>query len=280
MSGDQVILFGITLDQLVSLGLQVIGAIAILIAGWIVSSWGARIVRKSLDRSPRFDRTIGLVFAQVTRWAVLLLTLVAVLQQFGVPIASFVAVLGAAGLAIGLALQGALSNVASGVMLLGLRPFKVGDAVEIAGTVGLVDEIGLLTTKLHTFDNIGIHIPNSSIWGQPIKNLSEFDTRRLEMTFGISYSDDIGKAITLIQGIIEADERVLKEPAVRIGVTNLGDSSVDLLVWVWVKRVQLLDLRLDMTRKVKETFDAEGISIPFPQRDVHLFHQSTTSQAN
>jgi small conductance mechanosensitive channel len=280
MSGEQVILFGITLDQLVALGLQVMGAIAILIAGWIVSGWAARIVRQGLDRSPRFDRTIGLVFAQVTRWAVLLLTFVAVLQQFGVPVASLVAVLGAAGLAIGLALQGALSNVASGVMLLGLRPFKVGDAVEIAGTMGLVDEIGLLTTKLHTFDNVGVHIPNSSIWGQPIKNLSEFDTRRLEMTFGIGYSDDIGRAIGVIQRIIDADERILADPAVRIGVTNLGDSSVDILVWVWVKRVQLLDLRLDMTRRIKEAFDAEGITIPFPQHDVHFFPQGGSSQVN
>lgn len=274
MSGEQVVLFGIALEQLISLGLQVIGAIAILIAGAIVSRWAARIVRKSIDRSPRFDRTIGLVLAQVARWTVLILTLVAVLQQFGVPVASFVAVLGAAGLAIGLALQGTLSNVASGVMLLALRPFKVGDAVEIAGTVGLVDEIGLLTTKLHTFDNIGIHIPNSSIWGQAIKNLSEFDTRRLELTFGISYSDDIGKAIGVIHSLIEADPRILKEPAVRVGVTNLGDSSVDILVWVWVKRVELLDVRLELTRKVKEAFDAAGISIPFPQRDVHLFHHN------
>lgn len=280
MSGEQVILFGITLDQLVALGLQVMGAIAILIAGWIISSWAARIVRRGLDRSPRFDRTIGLVFAQVTRWAVLILTIVAVLQQFGVPVASFVAVLGAAGLAIGLALQGALSNVASGVMLLGLRPFRVGDAVEIAGTMGLVDEIGLLTTKLHTFDNIGVHIPNSSIWGQPIKNLTEFDTRRLELTFGIGYSDDIGRAIGVIQRIIDSDERVLEEPAVRIGVTNLGDSSVDILVWVWVKRVNFLDLKLDMIRNVKEAFDAAGISIPFPQRDVHFFPQERTGQVN
>ena len=265
-------IFGVAIDvdRLLTLGLNVVGALSILIIGLIVSNWAAGFVRRTVERSPKFDKTLGFVFAQLTRWVVLAFTLVAVLNKFGVQTTSIVALLGAAGLAVGLALQGTLSNIASGVMLLGLRPFKVGDFVEIGGTLGVVDEIGLFTTRMHTPDNIGVHMPNSSVWGQQIKNYAQHKTRRIDLTFGIGYSDDIGHAIAVIRSILDGEERVLQEPEYRVGVSALGDSSVDILVWPWVKSEDFLDVKLDLIRAVKERFDAEGISIPFPQRDLHI----------
>lgn len=267
---NEAIFLGLTLNQLVTTGLNVLGAIAILIGGWLIANWVSKLMRRGVEKNPRFDKTLGILFAQLARWGILIFTFIAVLNRFGVQTTQFVALLGAAGLAIGLALQGALSNVAAGVMLLGLRPFKVGDAVEISGTSGVVDEIGLFSTKMHTFDNIAIHIPNSSIIGTEIKNMSQNPTRRIDLTFGIGYSDDIGKAISIIQQELESDERILAEPAYRIGVTELADSSVNLLVWPWVKREDFLDVKLDLIRRLKERFDAEGINIPFPQRDLHI----------
>ena len=275
-------LFGlaINIDQLLAVGLNLIGAFSILILGVIASGWLAGFVRRSVERSPRFDKTLGFVFANIARWAVLAFTIVAVLNRFGIQTTSIVALLGAAGLAIGLALQGTLSNIASGVMLLGLRPFKVGDFVEIGGTSGIVDEIGLFTTKMHTPDNLGIHMPNSSIWGQQIKNFAQHPTRRIDLVFGIGYTDDIGHAIDVIKDVLEADERILSEPAYRVGVTALGESSVNLLVWPWVNRADFLDVKLDLLRTIKERFDAEGISIPFPQRDVHVYQDEPFKHVN
>lgn len=275
--------FTVDVDQLVAVGLNLVGAFSILILGLIASSWLAGVVRRNVERSPKFDKTLGFVLAQLARWAVIAFTIVAVLNRFGVQTTSIVAILGAAGLAIGLALQGTLSNIASGVMLLGLRPFKVGDFVEIGGTTGIVDEIGLFTTKMHTPDNVGVHMPNSSVWGAEVKNYAQFSTRRVDLVFGISYGDDIGQAITLIKDILDSDERILEEPAYRVGVTALGDSSVNILVWPWVERINYLDVKLDLNRAIKERFDAEGITIPFPQRDVHVyqnepFKHSATSE--
>ena len=269
-SSNEVVFFGLTLEQVSSFALNILGAISILILGWIVSAWAARFVRRMVDRSTKLDRTLGLVFAALARWAILAFTIVAVLGQFGVETTSIVALLGAAGLAIGLALQGTLSNIAAGVMLLALRPFKVGDAVEIGGTSGIIDELGLFSTQMHTFDNVAIYMPNSRIWGAEVRNMSRNPTRRLDLVYGIGYGDDIGKATDIIKGILEADERVLAEPEYVIGVDSLGDSSVNLIVRPWVERTEYLNLKLDLNRTIKEAFDANGISIPFPQRDVHV----------
>lgn len=270
MEASETVFLGLTLGRVTELGLSVLGATVILILGWTVSSWVAGLIRRTIERHVRFDRTLGLLFAQLARWSILAFTIVAVLGRFGVQTTSIVALLGAAGLAVGLALQGTLSNIASGVMLLALRPFRVGDAVEVGGTSGVVDEIGLFTTRMHTFDNVAVFMPNSSVWGNEIKNMSQNDTRRLELVFGIGYSDDIGKAMSVLRQILEGDERVLAEPPFRIGVSELADNSVNLLVWPWVRREHYLDVKLDITREVKERFDAEGISFPFPQRELHL----------
>ena len=270
MEASETVFLGLTLGRVTELGLSVLGATVILILGWTVSSWVAGLIRRTIERHARFDRTLGLLFAQLARWSILAFTIVAVLGRFGVQTTSIVALLGAAGLAVGLALQGTLSNIASGVMLLALRPFRVGDAVEVGGTSGVVDEIGLFTTRMHTFDNVAVFMPNSSVWGNEIKNMSQNDTRRLELVVGIGYSDDISKAMSVLRQILEGDERVLAEPTYRIGVSELADNSVNLLVWPWVRREHYLDVKLDITREVKERFDAEGISFPFPQRELHL----------
>lgn len=255
-------------------GLNVIGAILILIAGYIIAGWASKRVVKKAGQSNNIDDTLVPILGQITRIFIIIVTILAVLNQFGVETTSIVAVLGASALAVGLALQGTLSNIAAGVMLLMLRPFKVGDAVSVGGTMGVVDAINLFTTEMHTFDNIGVSMPNSKVWGAEIQNLNRYDTRRVDMEFGIGYSDDMDKAIRIIKEILDEDERVHKEPAPLIAISNLGDSSVDIRVRPWTDRSNVWPLRYDITKKVKEQFDANGVSIPFPQRDVHLFKQN------
>ena len=255
-------------------GLSVLGAILILILGYVVAGWAARKVKNATSKADKVDDTLIPVLAQTTRILILIITLLAVLGQFGVETTSVVAILGAAGLAVGLALQGTLSNIAAGMMLLVLRPFKVGDAVNIGGTFAVVDAIGLFTTEMHSFDNIGIVMPNSRVWGNEIQNLSKFETRRVDMEFGISYGDDMDKAMKLIWEVLNEDERVMEEPAPLVAVANLGDSSVDIRVRPWTETKNVWPLRYDITKRVKEKFDANGVSIPFPQRDVHLFQKA------
>lgn len=255
-------------------GLSVIGAILILIAGYLVANWASKKVKTNASKSSAIDDTLVPIFAQTTRVLIIIVTILAVLGQFGVQTTSIVAVLGASALAVGLALQGTLSNVAAGVMLLILRPFKIGDAVSIGSTMGVVDSIGLFTTEMHSFDNIGISMPNSKVWGAEIQNLNRFDTRRVDMEFGIGYGDDMDKAMKIIKEILDGDDRVLQDPEPLIAISNLGDSSVDIRVRPWTHRSNVWPLRYDITKKVKENFDANGISIPFPQRDVHLFKEN------
>ena len=208
----------------VEYGLSVIGALLILFIGWTVAGWASKKVVKKATISKKIDETLIPILGQTVRILLLLVTVLAVLNQFGVETASVIAVLGASALAIGLALQGTLSNVAAGAMLLILRPFKVGDAVIIGGTTGVVDSIGLFTTEMHTFDNIGVSMPNSRVWGNEIQNLNQFETRRVDMEFGISYDDDMDKAIKIIKNILNADKRVLPEPEPLLAIGNLGDS--------------------------------------------------------
>lgn len=252
------------------LGVNVVAAVAILVVGWIVAGWAGRMVQKSTERNERFDRTLATIFARVVRWGILAFTIVAVLGRFGVQTTSLVALLGAAGLAIGLALQGALSNVAAGVMILGLRPFRLGDAVDIGGTLGTVEDIGLFSTRLKTFDGVVVHQPNSNIWGAEIKNYSQAELRRVDVPVGIGYGDDVAKAMEIAQGVLDAEERILDEPATLIAVDSLGDNAVNLLVRGWTKPADFLATKLDLTRQIKLAFDEAGIGIPFPQRDLHL----------
>lgn len=265
------------LPILTEYGLQVIGALVILILGWVASNWFSRRVEKLTRRSERIDNTLGPVFVKTTRIFVLVITVLVVLNQFGIETASIIAVLGTIGLAIGLALQGTLSNIASGIMLLVLRPFEVGDTVDIGGTQGIVEEIGLFVTEMNSFDNIAITMPNSKVWGNKIENFTRNDTRRVDMEIGIHYDDNVEVAMELIKEELNADDRVLPEPKPLVAVGNLADSAVIIRVRPWTKTENLWPLRYDLFKKIKDRFDKEGITIPYPQRDIHI-HQNPNTE--
>lgn len=260
----------VLIETIAAYGLNVVGAIAILVAGWIAGGWARRVVANALKKTGKIDQMIQEFLANAVRYAILIFTLLAVLSRFGIETTSFIAILGATGLAIGLAMQGALSNVAAGVMILFFRPFKVGDFIEGAGQSGTVKSVSLFLTYLNTPDNVEIILPNTQLWNAAIKNYSFNSSRRLDLMFGIGYGDDIDKAIGLIGEIIGSDERCQKDPEPLIVVGNLGDNSVDIIVRVWCKSGDYWDLKWHMLKTVKQTFDKEGISIPYPQRDVHL----------
>ena len=267
-SGKQII------EQITTLiatyGLDVVAAVVILVVGWVAAGWAKRAVVKALSKSSRIDDTLRLFFGDLTRYVVIIFTVFAVLDQFGIQTASVLAVFGAGALAIGLAMQGTLSNVAAGVMLLIFRPFKVGDFVEAAGLAGTVKSVNLFVTELATPDNVQILAPNAQIWGSSVKNYSHNPTRRIDIVIGISYDDNIAKASESCMAEATADERILKDPAPMVAVNDLADSSVNLVVRFWCNSGDYWPLRFDMTRKLKERMDADGFTIPFPQRDVHL----------
>lgn len=253
----------------ITYGARALGAALILVAGWAVARIAARAVRRALERGSGVDRTLVPVAAQLARYGVIAITLVAVLAQFGVQTASIVAVLGAAGLAVGLALQGTLGNVAAGIMLLFLRPFSADEVVEIGGLTARVEEVGIFVTRLRRLDGVPVSVPNGQIWGQEIKNFSRTPVRRIELKVGIGYGDDIGKALRVAREVLDADPRVVADPEPLVAVGDLGDSSVNLLIWPWTKNDDWWATKLDLTRALKERFDSEGITIPFPQRAVH-----------
>lgn len=248
--------------------LKVVGALLVLIIGLRIAGWLAGLVRKRTMNRPGVDQTLANFFASLVRWFLTAAVIIATLQVFGVQATSFVAVLGALTLAIGLSLQGALGNIASGVMIMLFRPYKMGDFVEISGQSGTVKDINLFQTILSTVDNVKIIIPNTEAIDGVIKNYSGFATRRCDITFGIDYDDDMEKAIAIIRSLAESDERVMKDPEPFVKVVNLGDSSVDIQARLWCNASDLWDLKFHMTKAVKAEFDQQGISIPFPHRTV------------
>lgn len=249
-------------------GLDVIGAIIILLVGYILSKRVPLTLIKIMNKKG-IDPTVSNFLRSLARFTILAMTIIFVLSQFGVQTASLVAIFGAAGLAIGLALQGTLSNVAGGVMLLIFRPMRVGDFVETAGYAGTIKTIGLFTTEMATPDNIQIIIPNGSVWGSAVSNYSFHPTRRMDLVIGIAYEDDIDKAQAVIKKVILADEKSYKDPAPVIEVVELADSSVNFTVRVWCDNGDYFPLKFALTKAIKQTFDKEGISIPFPQSVVH-----------
>lgn len=251
-------------------GLDVIGAVIILIAGWIGAGWAQRAVSRTLAKTDKVDAMLRGFFASVVRYFVIVFTVLAVLAQFGIETTSLIAVFGAAGLAVGLALQGALSDLAAGVMLLLFRPFKIGDYIDAGGIAGTVKTVGLFLTEMATPDNVQILVPNSKIWGAPISNFSHHATRRVDLVMGIAYGDSIDKAMEAVHAVIGADPRTHDDPAPMVVVGALADSSVNLTVRLWCDAADYWPLRFDLTKALKERFDAEGLTIPFPQRDVHL----------
>ncbi len=257
-------------ETLVAWGLNFLGAVAILVVGWYLSGWVSKIVGRAVTNSPNVDTTLKPLASSLTRYVILAITLMATLARFGVQTASLVALLGAAGLAIGLALQGTLSNVASGVMLLVLRPFEVGDYIEVGGQGGTVLEITLFTTQLSTPNNIFVSLPNSSVFNAAIVNYNRHETRRIDLTVGIGYGDDVDQALAVALEVISADERVLAEPAPVTAVRALGESSVDLAVRGFTRTDDYWPTLFELHRNIKKRFDAEGIEIPFPQRALTL----------
>lgn len=257
-------------ENVATYGLDVFGAIVILIIGLMVAGWAQRTTRRALSKVSRLDETLRVFFASIVKYVIIIFVVLAVLNQFGVQTASLIALLGAAGLAIGLAMQGTLSNVAAGVMLLIFRPFKVGDYIDAGGQAGTVRELGLFTTEMNTPDNVRIIVPNGSVWGSAIKNFSFNPTRRVDLVIGIAYDDDINTAMGSISSVIAGDDRAHADPAPLIAVTELADSSVNLVIRAWCDAGNYWPLKFDLTKAIKERLDADGITIPFPQRDVHI----------
>ncbi len=255
-------------------GLKIVGAVVVLIIGRMAAGIIRSNVRKAMVKA-EVDATLIPFVASLVYYVVLAVVIIAVLSLFGIQTTSLIAVLGAAGLAVGLALQGTLSNFAAGVMLLMFRPFKVGDFVEIGGIAGSVVAVKIFSTVIKTGDNIMITVPNSQVWGGTIKNYNGFDTRRIDLVMGIDYGDDIQVAMDTIGRIVNADERVLADPVPLIAVANLGDSSVEIVVRPWVKGADYWGVRFDLTRQLKEGLEAAGCSFPFPQQDVHMHQMST-----
>jgi small conductance mechanosensitive channel len=260
---DQLIIFATTY------GLKIIGAVLILIIGRIVAGIARKIVHKILRKSD-IDEAIIKFVASLTFVLIIVFAVIAALAKFGVQTASFVAVLGAAGFAVGFALQGSLANFAAGVMILIFRPFGVGDFIDAAGVSGVVKEIGIFNSVLSTVDNIKVVVPNGKLSGDVIKNFSGYDIRRVDLVIGIGYRSSIAKAYDTIDKILKEDQRILQDPAAQIAVSELADSSVNFVVRPWVKKEDYWGVKFDLTRKVKEQFDATGIEIPFPQHVVHM----------
>jgi small conductance mechanosensitive channel len=244
--------------------INAVKALIVLVVGWIAAGMIGGMVRRRINKTPQIDPTLGNFVASMVKWVILAIVLVAVLGIFGIQATSIVAILGAASLAIGLALQGTLSDLAAGVMLVVFRPYKLGQYVDIGGTAGTVKDLNLFVTELVTPDNVQIIVPNGQAWGSIITNYSAHDTRRVDLVFGIDYGDSADAAMQIIEEVAGADDRVLSDPAPWVRVTNLGDSSVDLTARIWCNAADYWELKFQLTKAVKEAFDAKGISIPYP----------------
>ena len=250
-------------------GLKVIAAIAIFIIG----RWIAKLVRRGVMRMmerAKVDATIIGFVSNIAYITLLAFVVIAALGQLGIQTTSFIAILGAAGLAIGLALQGSLANFAAGFLMIIFRPFKVGDFIEGAGVAGVVEEMQIFTTTLKTGDNKIIIVPNAKLSGDNIINYSARETRRVDMTVGVAYDADLSKVKEVLNDIISKEERILADPAPQVAVAELADSSVNFIVRVWTSTSDYWGVKFAVTETVKNRFDAEGIGIPFPQRDIHI----------
>ena len=260
-------------ELVVLYGLKAFAAIVIFVVGRWVAMAMRKLVRRLMQRA-EIDETINSFVGNLVYVALLVFVVIAALSQLGIQTTSFIAILGAAGLAVGLALQGSLANFAAGFLMVIFRPFRVGDYIEGGGVAGTVEEIQIFTTTLKTPDNKTVIVPNAKMTGDNIINWSTKGTRRVDLRFGIGYGDDIDKAKQTIAAVLAEDDRILPDPPIQIALVELGDSSVDFVVRPWVKSEHYWSVYFDTTEKVKKAFDANGISIPFPQRDVHLYQHT------
>ena len=254
-------------------GINILIAIAIFYVGKFVVRMVVRGLRKVMQRQ-EVDKTLETFVCNLVRIALMVMVVIAAIGALGIQTTSFIAIFGAAGLAVGLALQGSLSNFASGVLIVLFRPYRVGDFIEAAGIAGSVEGVQILTTILKTGDNKQIIVPNSQIMGSIITNYSSNETRRIDMVVGVSYDDNLDQVRSTLEELIAAEERIMKDPACMIAVSELADSSVNFVVRPWVKTSDYWAVRFDLTEAIKKRFDKEGISFPFPQREVHVINKA------
>lgn len=250
--------------------INIVMALAIFVIGRMIVGILTGMLRKAFKKSG-MDDTLSGFLCKIANILMILVVIMAALGKLGINTTSFVAILGAAGLAVGLALQGSLANFASGVMIIFFRPYKVGDFIEAGGTKGIVEEISIFNTNMRTPQNQVVIVPNGQITGGTIVNYSVKETRRIDLTMGVSYNDDLKLAKETILNALNSDERILKDPEAIVGVMNLGASSVDIVVWFWVKSPDFLMTKMDLTERLKTDLEAAGCSIPYPQSDVHMF---------
>jgi small conductance mechanosensitive channel len=260
---------GIDSTTVVTLGKNIVIALLIFYVGRIAISLIVRGLRKLMQKQ-EVDKTLETFVCNLVRVVLLVVVIIAAISALGIETTSFIAIFGAAGLAVGLALQGSLSNFAAGVLIVLFRPYRVGDFVEAAGISGTVEQVQILTTVLTTPDNKQIIVPNSQIMNSIITNYSAKETRRVDMVVGVSYSDDLDRVRKMLEELVAADERILADPACKIAVSELADSSVNFILRPWVNAADYWGVKFELTEAIKKRFDQEGISIPFPQRDVHL----------
>lgn len=249
-------------------GINILIALVLLAVGWWLARFVKRLAERWMERSDRMDPMVEQFLSSIIYYGVLVLVLIIALNLMGVQTASLIAVLGAASLAVGLALQGSLTSLAAGVMIIVMRPFKIGDYIEVSGHAGTVKSITLFLTELATYDNIQKIMPNSAVWGSTVTNYSAYATRMLDIELGIDYEDDIQKALDTLRTLSEAHDKVLAEPAPDAFVTRIGESSVDLTLRVWTAASDYWPLRRELTKRAKEEIEAHGMSIPYPHRQI------------
>jgi len=257
-------------DLFTTFGLKILAAIAILLVGRWIAKALTNLMRRAMDKA-NLDSMLARFIGNLTYVALMTFVALAAINQLGVQTTSFIAVIGAAGLAIGLALQGSLANLAAGVLIIIFRPYKVGDYIEGGGVAGTVEEVQIFTTVLKTPDNKTIIVPNAQVMGGTITNYSARTERRIDLVVGVGYDADLDKTRQVLTDILGEDQRILKEPAPLIGVVELADSSVNFVVRPWVSTADYWAVFFDLNERIKKRFDAENITIPFPQRDVHIY---------
>lgn len=246
---------------------------AVLLLFWIFAAIASKLIRRAIDRQANLSALLKTFINRMSRRIIFVIGFVVALGTVGVNVGAALALIGGGAFILAFALQDTLSNFASGIMLIIYRPFDVGDAVEIGGVLGKVDGVSLVSTTILTFDNRKVLVPNKKVWGEIITNITGMPTRRVDMVFGIGYKDDVEKAQEIIGKVIREHPLVLAEPVPNIGVQDLGESSVNIRCWPWAMTSDFLTVRTEITKRVKEEFDAAGISIPFPQRDVHHYRE-------
>jgi len=255
---------------LTEFGFDLVGALIILIVGWMVASWAERATRKAVDKSTRIDSALKPILGHVVHYSILVFAGIAILAQFGFQTASLLTVLGTAGLAIGLALQGTLRDLAAGFMILMHRPFRVDDHIEVNKLDGVVQHVGPFVTVLETRDGVYLSVPNSTIWSNPIFNNSRNPKRRVQVVFRVDYGEDIDRVIAVLQEELKADARVLADPKTMVAVQELGENSVNVVARAWTESAEYRKFALDFTKQIKKRFDREGIRIPYPHRTIQI----------